>query len=379
MIWSVGSVLLLQARPPKRPVTEVVVAARTSTDTAQQPKACIERKFPTDDDSDAATAHAENQFISGDYEGARQTLRAAIRRHRGAAKTFPVAVADLWRSDARVSAHLGLGSAYRLSAIAAIAALKTGLGEDDPRYIAQRLELGDAYARLGDIERAREVYRWGIRRTAQSGAEKVRGYALFRLAALEVGLNGGNSTVARETIAELIGSTSAAMAPYRTAGLLLDARSRMKEDGGAAFERILAGLRTQSGERPILIGTGLTVQSQRNSVSRDLTNDESDGASAAQWVDIGFWIRPDGSVADVDMMRESPDLERDWVAEVSRTIATRRYAPLATVRDGPGLFRVERYTRTLLSIKDYRSREPNGNVQILMFDLSSDPVPQVPR
>jgi hypothetical protein len=207
----------------------------------------------------------------------------------------------------------------------------------------------------------------------------VRGYALFRLAALEVGLNGGNSTVARETIAELIGSTSAAMAPYRTAGLLLDARSRMKEDGGAAFERSLAGLRTQSGERPILIGTGLTVQSQRNSVSRDLTNDESDGASAAQWVDIGFWIRPDGSVADVDMMRESPDLERDWVAEVSRTIATRRYAPLATVRDGPGLFRVERYTRTLLSIKDYRSREPNGNVQILMFDLSSDPVPQVPR
>jgi hypothetical protein len=144
-------VLLLQARPLKRPVTEVVVTARTSMDTAQQLKACIERKCPTDEDSDAATAHAENQFISGDYEGARQTLRAAIRRHRGAAKTFPVAVADLWRSDVRVSAHLGLGSAYRLSAIEAIAALKTGLGEDDPRYIAQRLELGDAYARLGDI------------------------------------------------------------------------------------------------------------------------------------------------------------------------------------------------------------------------------------
>jgi hypothetical protein len=59
------------------------------------------------------------------------------------------------------------------------------------------------------------------------------------------------------------------------------------------------------------------------------------------WVDVGYWIRPDGSVDDIEVLRGSRT--RGWEAPVLSNIASRRYAP---TRDPVGQFRVERYTLT---------------------------------
>ena len=64
-----------------------------------------------------------------------------------------------------------------------------------------------------------------------------------------------------------------------------------------------------------------------------------------RWADIGYWIRPDGRVADVTIVRSSP--RPDWVRPLLGHIAGRRYAAFAIDDSfGQGRYRVERYTLT---------------------------------
>jgi len=59
------------------------------------------------------------------------------------------------------------------------------------------------------------------------------------------------------------------------------------------------------------------------------------------WVDIGFWVQPDGSVTDAGIVRKhgSPD----WAEPLLRSVRGRRYAALS---GGVGAYRLERYTYT---------------------------------
>lgn len=69
--------------------------------------ACLQEHCPPDKDIDATLAVAETQFVAGDYAAARTTLLKSIGRKHRYAKTYPVLVSDLPRSNSRVAAHLG--------------------------------------------------------------------------------------------------------------------------------------------------------------------------------------------------------------------------------------------------------------------------------
>lgn len=86
------------------------------------------------------------------------------------------------------------------------------------------------------------------------------------------------------------------------------------------------------------------------------------------WVDIGFRITPEGTVAEPKILRSRGDTF--WTKGLMTSIEGRRYTPGRT--GDPNSYRVERYTYT----SPYESqtgshmvdRSPNGRVEY--FDLS---------
>lgn len=65
-----------------------------------------------------------------------------------------------------------------------------------------------------------------------------------------------------------------------------------------------------------------------------------------QWVDIGFWVRGDGSVDSAEVLRGTR--ADGWATPLLRMIEGRRYAPCETAADAgeTGRYRMERYTWT---------------------------------
>src|SRR3569833_2359666 len=98
-----------QAEPP------IVVTGRSLRDTEQALRDCLARKCPPDQDIDASLAHAENLFVAGKYQEAREVTLAALSRNHGYGKTYPVPVSDLYRANSRIAAHLGEGKDYEWS------------------------------------------------------------------------------------------------------------------------------------------------------------------------------------------------------------------------------------------------------------------------
>lgn len=86
---------------------EIVVTARSLKDTEANLKACLARKCLPDQDIKATLAHAENQFVAGDYRNARSTLANALGRNRKHKEKYPIEVSDLLRANGNVATHLG--------------------------------------------------------------------------------------------------------------------------------------------------------------------------------------------------------------------------------------------------------------------------------
>lgn len=65
-----------------------------------------------------------------------------------------------------------------------------------------------------------------------------------------------------------------------------------------------------------------------------------------QWVDIAYFVTPDGHTRDIGISRQSGTLEaKDWVQLIISAIERRRYMPMC---GGRSARRVERFTLTAL-------------------------------
>jgi hypothetical protein len=245
---------------------------------------------------------------------------------------------------------------------------------DSPALLAQQLETGDMQARLPRVYMARDTYERVARRAHAAGLLAIEGHALLRLAVMYAALQDVDpswSWRTRATLARIAKTTEPELKPFRDAGLLLAAQLADRNGDKGAIDRMIAELARNPGDRPMLVfapsyqpefgeqRVEMTSQTARMNVDR------VDG----QWVDIRFRIRPDGSVADADIVRASPTLEKAWVGPVLTSIAARRYTPFAALAGMPGKFHVERYTRTAREttvtgslIKD---REPTSRIEML--------------
>lgn len=370
------SMAVVQTVPVVREGKEIVVQGRPIEQTERALADCVARQCPPDQDIDATLAHAENQFLAGDFVDARTTMLASIKRNGGAAKRYPVAVADLHRANARIAAHLGEPEAPRQGQAASLLALRAGLPKTDSRVLVQRILLADQFLKSGRLQSALNTYRDTAEEARKLGDKRVEGYARFRRAIVYTALVEGGypeyASSAREAINWLVTRDDPELGTLRDGALLLAARPAFKKGDLAEVER-LAGRRLAVGStRPVLLYAPVVREYDRSIdlVARATTGDAPAGGSTPQWADVGFTVRPDGRVREVEVLRESPGLSRGWLQRYLEAIGQRRYAALATET-----MRVERYTRvpTLAERKASRVTAAGPNIRVEVIDLTPEP------
>ncbi|MES2421395.1 MAG: hypothetical protein V4595_08855 [Pseudomonadota bacterium] len=339
---------------------EIVVVGRPLGETRSALDACLARKCPPMDDMRATLAHADNQFVKGDIAGSRETLMKSIGRNRRFAKTYPIAVAGLFRANGRIAAHLGEGESYRMSTLDGYGALKAGLPDSDPHVLSGSLELADMFARLGQTDTALNRYRSVVKTAHQSGNTVVEGFARFRIVLLldaqdrETGMYG---TALKTAISDLATTTEPALQPFRDALQSVTALRAARKGDMSGVDGVVAKYRLLGLKTPLLVyAPTLDMIDAPASTSANLRSSARDVDS--QWVDFSYWIKPDGTVGDIDIVRESPKLQRWWVGPVQKMLGGRRYAALALPATDPGLLRVERFSRTAFWITGSDSRMP---------------------
>ena len=98
------------------------------------------------------------------------------------------------------------------------------------------------------------------------------------------------------------------------------------------------------------------------------------GEDKPQWIDVAFWIAPDGTVRDIDVARQSENAKGQWIERVKKSLGGRLYRPLALAANDAGLRRIERYSLfyNLLDIPGTRiaGRSPIPNIEVT--DLTID-------
>lgn len=365
------------AAPP-----DIVVTGRPLDATERALAECIARHCPPEEDMRATLAHAENQFVAGKYEGSQQTLGASISRNKRFAKTLPVAVSDVMRAKGRIDLHLGEASLARIGSIESLGALRAGLPASDPRVLAQRIEVADADARLGRAEFALDAYAQIADDAHAANAPVVEGYARLRRVVLLVVMSevdGGYERDLRTAVKWYDTPERAALAQFRAAAELMAAQHAMRKGDPAAIDAMIARY-SHATARPQLLYQPVKPQqdSGRATAGGSVTNQIAIGNYDDQWVDISFWVTPEGKVSDVSTLRASPKLSGDWVKPIVATIAERRYAPLQMDKTEPGALRVERYTLTAHWLQDTtgsRIRQREAIPRIEMVDLTDDPRP----
>ena len=372
--------------------SDIVVTGQSLRQTETALQECVARRCPVDQDVAATLRHAENQFVAGKYKDARTTLLASVRRNKKADKQYPVLVASLYRANGRVAAHLGEGESYRLSTISSLDALRSGLPDNDPRVIAQRVEIGDMFANIGRIDAAIGVYNQVVRDAHAANLPGIEGPARLRIANIKVQAAQGStlaSNAAREAIAELdllSQESNTALAPYRFVAKLLKARLYARHGDSGPFDTLIAELRTRPAlsspvlldAKPINLDDRTQVRKsldQNTLLTQSMTASIPTGDFEDQWIDVSFLIKADGTVSDADVVRQSKETVGPWSSAVLSSINSRRYAPVSLAPNEPGLLRVERYTYTA-TIQDVstesRMRTRGTTPRIEMMDLTTD-------
>jgi tetratricopeptide (TPR) repeat protein len=390
-----------QPSPPPQtngPQTIVVVGARL-TDLRAQLADCLARHCRPDEDIEVTTALANALFVANEYREARSVLLASIGRNRGEAAHYPEPVSELYRANALVARHLGFDQDAQRSTWEILHALQRGIPVEDNRHFTARLEVIESLTAFGEYRQARDQLRELASRARTAGRDDVvtiaemRGFWLAYIQAPD-----GNEIV-RDLIA-LSNSADArrALAARRLLIRIYSGRGQLREANA-----LIAGLGVTGTRRLLLVAPFFDVAQQDNIVPT--TNRTVNGTTSMpppragqdspsqllaanladrltdvydQTIDVGFRIRPDGTVTEVEVLnrRGAPG----WEVPLMRSISGRRYA---IASEGTETYRVERYTYTAerrtqgLSGTHIGNRSPRGRVEFR--ELSETNIPAGPR
>jgi tetratricopeptide (TPR) repeat protein len=348
---------------------QIVVTGKSLKDTAADLAACIARGCPPDEEIRAALAHAENQFIAGEYRDAKSTLYKTVGRNRKFGAQYPIAVSDLFRARSRVAEHLGEPNDFRASVLAMRDVLRENLPVGDARALVAQMEVGDSRAKLGFIDEAIAIFKDVEAQSLAAGHNRVAAYAKLRrmiaeyqYASINEARGEMNRAIAglRELAKNPLPGTEdfALVAEVTLAGY---DRRQGREDTTAAIVKRFA--EKGGASRPLLLAAqplkmpvgrytreddGL-VQGIQNVGGKQLGSTDLRTLPAnmeRRWIDVGFWINPNGLVGDVEILRVSGG--GTWTKWVTDSVKTRIYAPLATKgrEASPGYYMVERYSLT---------------------------------
>lgn len=320
----------------------ITVTATRLSDLAADAERCAKQGCPTRKDIAVSVAYASALFDDGKYLDAKAILARTVARTKAAAKAEPLALSTLYQAQATLGLHEGDQETVHAATWASAEVLRDALPSDSLARLTADLRVADWQLRSGDGTGAAQRY-GDI--TARAGAQEIGDVAALRRAVALEAI--GQHHDAQILLQSLAARTGPEAATVRRAALATAAK--MASDGKDArrADTLVARLVAEpAGAEPMLVSSAeLPRPGKQEPEGLEVVGADRGARGSAlvglRWVDIGYWIKPDGRVDDVRFLRGSPRL--DWAQPLVGYINSRRYSP---VMGGAGHYKVERYTLT---------------------------------
>jgi hypothetical protein len=354
----------------------ITVTATRLEDLAAAAKRCEQNGCAPREDIAVSVAYGSTLFDAGNYLDAKRWLAAAVGRNKHAARAEPLAVAQLYTAQATLAAHEGDQRTARRATWASRNIITDSPGLPAVPRLNAEFRLADWQLRAGETNEAQVRFAAIAADAAAAGYPAVAGLAELRRAIALHALNRRSDS--RALLEALAARTGPGTDDVRRAALALAARlAFITGDPAAAdgYAARLAGI--APGPEPLLVSSppmpSPVSNLQNDGFSPVVIDTGPRGAYVLglRWVDIGFWIKPDGSVDDAAILRGSRRLE--WARPLLGTISGRRYS--ASTIAGAGSYHVERYTLTA----DYGTpigslvRRRADHPRFEMMEMSAEP------
>jgi hypothetical protein len=360
---------------------EIIVIGQSLKDTEKALRDCIARRCPPDEEIRASLAHAENQFITGDYRDAKSTLSKTVGRNRKHGEQYPIEVSDLFRANSRIAEHLGEGDVFRLSVLDMRDTLREALPEGDARVMVAQIEVGDSRSKLGYPKEAHGIYKEVGEKALKAGHNRVAAYANLRRLLLEYAM-AAETDYKADMDKALVGLRQLAEKPLPGTddfALVADvtlARLDRKAGNNESTAAIVKRFADRGGaSRPILLSSEpIKLPSERGLESGNVLS-LGQGNMEDRWIDVGFWVNANGLVSDTEILRSSGNI--NWSKLVTASIKSRIYAPLKAKDEAaaPGFYMVERYTYTaryMDEVTGTRIRQRSPVARIERIDITPE-------
>lgn len=390
MLSSFSALLLAtmtMAQPASADPNTIVVTGIRAQDYRDRLAACLARNCPPNEDIDATLALAEALFVEGEYGDARSAIRASLARNRRHTRDFPEPVSDLYRANARVAHHLGRDREAEISTYQILAALRTGLPVEDHRHFTARLEIAQSMTAAGRSETAQRELRRLMEVARAGGREDVAQMAELR--ALWLNYSAAPYGPTKNRLLDLSRSTDPQQRILASGARAMLVRIYSAEGDEDRANAIIADM-ARDGDRPRQLlfsppyrlvqqhdpedtrrtGNALAEQGLYVANTAERLTDTYDD----KWIDVGFWVQPDGQVAELQILRRGRG-SGGWEDPLLESIQGRRYSP-----GDRSTYRLERYTysatlhytATGTHISD---RSPRARIEYLDLSQGASPPP----
>ena len=333
-------ILSLQSANP-----EIVV---TGKKLSEAHKICVEQGCTPLRDAQVSIAFAERQFRDGAYVKARRTLEAAIARNKDHAATDPKPVSALYEAYATVSRHDGDLEAFKRAVGNQVRTVRDNLPANDPAVEGAAFAIGDMWLGLRNPQAAEIAYRSVERQALAAGNAPLALQATLR----RVGLANarGDTASAERLMAEAEARPIAADPKLRAALQVAGLRLAAGRKDDRQIDRLVKAIGRDGSTRPTLIWAppyepSASAAALNTAAKFDRINPfpaRSSDLDPIQWVDIGFWIRPDGKTDEPEILRGSRST--GWAKYLLKQVSERRYTGLSSTDGDRGVYRVERFS-----------------------------------
>jgi hypothetical protein len=332
-----GPLLLLLAQvaaAPNPQTNDVIVVGRRAE---KELAACLARNCPPAQEVEASLQASVEQFADGRYPDARSTLQRAIARNKRYAATLPGPVSSLYATLATVAEHEGDAQLWRTASRNNLLTLREQLGETNVATMREELQFADDMVSQGSWRLGDDTYAKIQRRAVAGGRNDIAAAAAFRRAWLALALTRTRDAerFADEAVT-LAGPGDATMAQLRE---IVRTRIAIRKGDDGAVDALAARIRQANDGRPTLLyappveDINPPPQLVDNGMQRD---------RGIRFADVGYWIRPDGTVVDAELLRTNG--LGQWSPVILKHVRARRYVPLRLTEGQPGLYRIDRFS-----------------------------------
>ncbi|VXC36745.1 hypothetical protein [Sphingomonas sp. 8AM] len=329
-----GPLLLLLAQvAASSPGDVIVVGHRAEKELA----ACLARNCPPAQEVEASLQASVEQFADGRYPDARRTLQRAIDRNKRYASTLPGPVSSLYATLATVAEHEGDAQLWRTASRNNLLTLREQLGANNVATMREELQFADDMVSQGTWRLGDDTYAKVQRRAAAGGRNDIAAAAAFRRAWLALALTRTHDAerFADEAVT-LAGPGDATMAQLRD---IVRTRIAIRKGDDGAVDALAARIRQTGEGRPTLL---YAPPVEDINPPPQLVDNGTQRDRGIRFADVGYWIRPDGTVVDAELLRTNG--LGQWSPVILKHVRARRYVPPRLGDGQPGLYRIDRFT-----------------------------------